>query len=249
MSTAGALAVAFAVAAAVWLTAPNPAGARMRSIVEPPVAKPAPPVDDRARRWLRRLAPLCAGMAIWSVVGGWVGVALAVVAVLLTPRALARLGSAKDRAQSVRIVADLPTAAGLMAACLRSGRAVPDAVRSVAAALGGPLGGLLDEVATGLDLGASPAAAWAPLTRHRATASIGRAFVRSLESGAPVSDAMDRLAEAARHAARAAAVERARAVGVQAALPLGLCFLPAFVAVGLVPVIVSALSSVIASLR
>jgi hypothetical protein len=37
--------------------------------------------------------------------------------------------------------------------------------------------------------------------------------------------------------------ERARSVGVKAAVPLGLCLLPAFVLVGVVPLVVSLLTS------
>ena len=45
-------------------------------------------------------------------------------------------------------------------------------------------------------------------------------------------------------AARAAEVEeRARAVGVKAALPLGLCLLPAFVLIGIVPLVAALLST------
>jgi hypothetical protein len=60
---------------------------------------------------------------------------------------------------------------------------------------------------------------------------------------------MEALADNARAVARAHALQRARAVGVQATLPLGLCFLPAFMAVGLVPVIASVIGSMITSLR
>ena len=39
------------------------------------------------------------------------------------------------------------------------------------------------------------------------------------------------------------AKERARAVGVKAAVPLGLCLLPAFVLVGIVPVVAALLTN------
>jgi pilus assembly protein TadC len=119
----------------------------------------------------------------------------------------------------------------------------------VARTVPGPLGERLAEVAAGLDMGADPASAWLPITRHPATARAGRTLVRALESGAPAAEAMEGLADNARAAARAHALQRARAVGVQATLPLGLCFLPAFVAVGLVPVIASVIGSMISSLR
>ena len=54
---------------------------------------------------------------------------------------------------------------------------------------------------------------------------------------------MERLAGDLARRARADAEDRARAVGVKAALPLGLCLLPAFVLVGIVPLVAALLTS------
>jgi pilus assembly protein TadC len=62
-------------------------------------------------------------------------------------------------------------------------------------------------------------------------------MVRAAASGAPVAETLTRLADDSRAAARVAAVTAARRVGVQVVAPLGLCFLPAFVLLGIVPVI------------
>jgi hypothetical protein len=48
---------------------------------------------------------------------------------------------------------------------------------------------------------------------------------------------LQRIALDARESARWAAEARARSVGARAAAPLGLCFLPAFVLVGIVPLV------------
>jgi hypothetical protein len=60
---------------------------------------------------------------------------------------------------------------------------------------------------------------------------------RAAEGGAPVAAAVSRLAADARADARARGEQAARRVGVLAVAPLGLCFLPAFVLLGVVPVI------------
>ena len=52
---------------------------------------------------------------------------------------------------------------------------------------------------------------------------------------------MARLAVDLRRGARARVEARARAVGVRAALPLGLCLLPAFVLLGVVPLVAGSL--------
>ena len=200
------------------------------------------------RLW-RQVAPLAFGLAAWAVVGGWAGLLAGAVAAALAPRVLARLVTGADEKVTGQLTATLPLAACLIGACLRAGRPVAESVASVARTMSGPLGDRLAEVAAGLHMGADPASAWLPLTRHPATARAGRTLVQALESGAPAADAMEGLADNARAAARAHALQRARAVGVRATLPLGLCFLPAFVAVGLVPVIASVIGSMISSLR
>ena len=53
--------------------------------------------------------------------------------------------------------------------------------------------------------------------------------------------AVERLADELARSGRAETEERARAVGVQAAVPLGLCLLPAFVLIGIVPLVVALL--------
>ena len=62
-----------------------------------------------------------------------------------------------------------------------------------------------------------------------------------MESGSSVSEAMTRLADDLRRSARADVESRARAVGVKAAIPLGVCLLPAFVLVGVVPLVAGSL--------
>jgi hypothetical protein len=68
-------------------------------------------------------------------------------------------------------------------------------------------------------------------------------MARSLDTGAPMADGLRLLASDLRRAHRAAVERKARGVGVRAAAPLGLCFLPAFVLVGIVPTVVSAFAA------
>ena len=64
-----------------------------------------------------------------------------------------------------------------------------------------------------------------------------RALARACDGGAPVATAVSRLAAEVRAEGRSAAEQAARRVGVLAVAPLGLCFLPAFVLLGVVPVV------------
>ncbi|PZG37384.1 secretion system protein [Spongiactinospora gelatinilytica] len=143
----------------------------------------------------------------------------------------------ESRHETAHVADDLPLAADLMAACLRAGQPMTSAVEAAAAAIGGPLGDRLSWVNGQLRLGAAPDYAWSWLLREDATAQLARTMIRAATTGSPVAEALTRLADDATATARAAASAAARRVGVQAVAPLGLCFLPAFVCLGIVPVI------------
>jgi hypothetical protein len=70
-------------------------------------------------------------------------------------------------------------------------------------------------------------------------------MARAVETGASVSDALRRLAEDLQAVSRSEAEARARTVGVRAAAPLGLCLLPAFVLVGVVPLVAGTVASLL----
>jgi Flp pilus assembly protein TadB len=143
-----------------------------------------------------------------------------------------------------RLVADLPTAVDLLSACLASGRPPAAALTAVVEAVGGPLATELGVVAVRLHLGADPVAVWRDLARRPGPlAALARTMARSLDTGAPMADGLRLLAADLRRAHRAAVERKARGVGVRAAAPLGLCFLPAFVLVGIVPSVVGAFTA------
>jgi pilus assembly protein TadC len=58
-----------------------------------------------------------------------------------------------------------------------------------------------------------------------------------------IADAVRRLGDELAREQRLEVEDKARTVGIRAALPLGLCLLPAFLVVGIVPVIAVALES------
>lgn len=127
----------------------------------------------------------------------------------------------------------------LLAALLASGAVVPVALEAVAAAL--PEGGVaraLRSSAALLHLGAPVQDAARELDGLEALQGLARAWSRSASSGAPLAAALERLAADARSEQRWRAEARVRKVGTKAALPLALCFLPAFVLVGVVPLVV-----------
>ncbi|MEV8376846.1 type II secretion system F family protein [Kribbella sp. NPDC056861] len=168
---------------------------------------------------------------------------------LATPPALSRLEPAATRRRTAQLTADLPLAVDLLAACLRAGRPPQAAIALVAKSLGGPLADLLTEVERRLNLGADPIDAWSCLLKEPACAPFARATQRALRSGAPLAKILERQANDTRQARRWSAEEHARAVESRSVVPLGLCFLPAFVLLGIVPTIASSLSGLLSFLR
>lgn len=126
----------------------------------------------------------------------------------------------------------------LLAACLRAGMPVPLAVLAVAEGLGAPAGPALRRAAELLALGADPEQAWQPALECSCTVRLARVARRSGRSGIALAESLVRLAVAERAAAREQAETRAQRAAVFIAGPLGLCFLPAFLAIGVVPVVI-----------
>ena len=112
----------------------------------------------------------------------------------------------------------------------------------------GPLGVELRRIAALTRLGGDFVDARAGIVGDPGAARLVRVIARALDTGAPLAAALDRLA-ADLHAERRFEVDqRARSVGVRAAAPLGLCFLPGFLLIGIVPVIAGVARTVLGPL-
>ena len=185
----------------------------------------------------RGLWSLLAGAAAATFVGGPMGVLGGVLAATGCWVAVGRAEPAHLRAEREQMRRDLPHVVRLLASALSAGVSPTDALAAVSAALPGAAAARLSGVASRLRLGADPAEVWRTLAEEPALAPLGRALVRAQVTGAPVAVTIERLADDLARAARADVEERARAVGVRAAVPLGLCLLPAFVLIGVVPLV------------
>jgi pilus assembly protein TadC len=131
------------------------------------------------------------------------------------------------------------SALDVLAVCLSSGMAVPTAAAASADYAPATLGAQLRRAADLLALGADPDMAWRaqdPSVEdgYEALARLAR---RSASSGSALATGVAELAEQSRQEAGHAAVAAAERAGVLIAGPLGLCFLPAFVCLGIVPVV------------
>ncbi len=225
-----------AVAAALWWP-PTPARRwRRLSAVGRPAARRVEPV------WVARaLAPV----AVLALVGLPWGLVAAPVASVVAGRVVRGLEPAAARRRAEALRRQLPDALDLLAAAMRAGHPAERALASVASAVGPPLAAELGAAASRLAVGVEPAAVWDRMRGESALDVVGRAFALAERSGMPVARLLERAADDARRERSAAAAGVARAVGVRTAAPLGLCFLPAFFLVGVVPTVIGAMSSLL----
>lgn len=125
----------------------------------------------------------------------------------------------------------------LLDMAVSAGAGLPRALEAVGDAVGGADGDQLARVSVELLLGAPWSAAWAG-TPDELT-PIAECLEAAWVQGAAPGPALRARAGVVRRDRRRAAREAAGRLGVHLVLPLGLCFLPAFVLLGLVPVMVS----------
>ncbi len=224
---------ALALAAALLLWVPvRPGGpGRLR---HPSTREPAVPeaLATPRRRWV---FAVLAGAPVLLVGGVGPGTCLLAATVVVGVERLLRRSRTGPDDDARRVRADLPVAVDLLAVCLAGGTPVAGAVGAVGAAVGGPLGVALVDVAGRLRLGSSARAAWADVPDG--AAALARTVVRAGESGSAVVPALTRLSADSRVAERAATSAAVQRAGVWVLAPLGLCFLPAFLCLGVAPLV------------
>jgi pilus assembly protein TadC len=174
-----------------------------------------------------------------------------------TARARAGLVARAQRTsrQPIREPDALAVASSLdvLAVCLGAGMAVSAAAAATAPSAPPMLARVLRRAADLLALGADPAVAWSAPPGLPAgsldaqTDALLRLARRSASSGAALAEAVAELAVQCRHDAAHTAVAAAERAGVLIAGPLGLCFLPAFVCLGIVPVVAGLAGDVLQS--
>ncbi|WP_079023010.1 type II secretion system F family protein [Streptomyces odonnellii] len=202
-------------------------------------------VENRRRRpkpataaWVRRWgAPLCAVISGWVLVGGVPGWLVGLAGAYGVRRWL-RTRKPDDRPRAEEAACQLPLAADLLAACVASGAGPREAAEAVGESLGGPVGDQLARTAAELRLGGEPAEAWGRFGAIPGAAGLARCLERAGATGAPAAEPVSRLADGLRAERSRTALARAQRAQVLITAPVGLCFLPAFLAVGVAPVVI-----------
>jgi tight adherence protein C len=217
----------------------RPAPARVHHLAPAGESRRRPTLlaDARARRWI---GAAVVGVAAYAVLPLIAPVAAVIAWGIPVHRARRRASAA-----SAAVRRSLPEAVDLLGLAVGAGLTVPLAVAAVGRRHRGPVGAELARVAAEIDGGRRCADAL-----EDAAARLGAdaqpvigALVASERYGAPLADALARLAGDVRADQRRRAEEAARRVPVKLLFPLVLCVLPAFTLLTVVPLLAGALGS------
>lgn len=191
--------------------------------------------------WAPVVGVACAGFVL---VGGALGCLLGLAAGCGVRRWL-RLRPRDRPSEEAEAGPQLPLAADLLAACIAAGAGPVEAARAVGDSLDGPVGERLARAAAELRLGGEPERAWGRLGAIPGAGQLATCLERAGASGIPAAEQMAQLATECRAEWARTSKERAHRAGVLMAAPLGLCLLPAFLVVGVVPVVIGLASGIL----
>ena len=171
-------------------------------------------------------------------------------AVLRMHRAPSRVGHAAGPALGPPPgITDAPLMLDLIGAMLGAGASVEQALGVLAGSCSAPVANKLLAVRSALELGAGWAAAWdtGPAPREavdrRSIDELRTALAFAVATGAPSAAIVHARAEQLRRRQNRSMERRAAALGVRLVVPLGVCALPAFACLGIVPVVLALLPS------
>ncbi|TJZ42844.1 type II secretion system F domain-containing protein [Streptomyces piniterrae] len=203
--------------------------------------------DGRRAGGLKPYAgPIGAAGFVAVLVGGVAGLLAGLAAGFGAHRWLVRQRVADaHKLEQATVRTELAPAGDLLAACLAAGAGPREAAEAVGGSLDGVVAERLRHVAAELRLGGEPAAVWSRLAALPGAEGLARCLERAGISGAPAVEPVSRIAAELRAEWGRAAAARARRAGVLVTLPLSGCFLPAFLTLGVAPVLIGLASGLL----
>lgn len=145
----------------------------------------------------------------------------------------------RQRAASESGAPDAATLLEFTAAMLRAGVGIEACLHRLSQDV--PQAQPLAQVHRALTAGQSWDDAWGSVQQRPELSSFGRELAFAYSTGAPTVELLELTAAQARRSRRALLEEQAAKLGVKIVLPLGLCFLPAFILLGVIPVVLGLL--------
>jgi tight adherence protein C len=204
------------------------------------------PTARRARRWIVRITLACVAVLVAFVIGP-LPVAIGAVAVVGT-----RVARRRRRVRNVRRATDraLPAAVELFVLAVQSGLTPRDGCALLAErgphATAAGFAAVVQRVERGATFAGSIAVL--PATLGPLAVPLAAALAAADHDGQPLGPVLEQLARDARAARRRLDEADARRLAVRLTVPLVTCSLPSFILLAVVPAVLTALSSLPASL-
>lgn len=181
-----------------------------------------------------------AGALLGWTLGGTIGLVAGTGAGFYLMRVLSKRENAPSSIESAAVARDTPVFIDLLAATLASGATMSSSLSAAANAMQErPIKTRLAPVLAAIELGADPRDAWSALIDEPYLGQLAMSVVRSYDTGAGLEPVLVGIASEMRREHRSRVEVAARTAGVKAVIPLAVCFLPAFFALGVVPIVAS----------
>ena len=189
---------------------------------------------------LRNAALVVLPLALFPSV---LGIMMAVAVWLTLYKVVPYLQELEHRKNTAISAADLVSVVECLCLCLSAGLTIPESFRYTGRTQSSRAHQQLLQVVTLHELGQDLPTALAELERLDGKwLAVSRILSASIQSGAPALEALDALLNYLREEAHSEVTTRIRSVAVKCVLPLGLCFLPAFLLLTAVPLIAQYIS-------
>jgi len=186
---------------------------------------------------LTSLFCLLAGLVGWAIFDSALGSLLGAGAGWAVSFWLHRQASAVTLAQQLQLSQEFPLVLTFLALVVESGAPLRWAAEAVSLEVQQLSQQRLQQVLAHCDVGFSEAEAWQSLSTDPVWGELAHELSRCVDSGTAASEILRTAATRTQKKQAAEAVTKARSLGVASTLPLVGCFLPAFILVGVVPII------------
>jgi Flp pilus assembly protein TadB len=176
--------------------------------------------------------------------GGFIGLMIGAGAGIYLIRMLRRRENAPSDIEAAELARDTPVFIDLLAATLASGATMRSSLSAAISAMeNSPIHIRLTPVVAAIELGADPRDAWSSLVSDPTLGQLALSVTRSYDTGAGLEPVLVGIASEMRREHRSRVEVAARTAGVKAVIPLAVCFLPGFFALGVVPIVASLAAS------
>lgn len=201
-------------------------------------AKPLP----KARSTLVKLTPKQSGLLVALLLllffPSIAGLIMAASSVLLLPKVIKALPTRNQQREQRLVQQELDLAIDLLATTLGAGLSVLSSLDAVSKVVQPKLAAELTAAANRIQWGSDIEQAFTAELK-----SIGAALARAMDHGVAAGTALAEIAARARSERKQQLLRKSKKLSVTLALPVALFMLPGFILVGVVPMIVPALSS------